>query len=234
MNNASNATNATLAGNARLTAKRPGKLHDVANMLKAVLGKWNDDKVPELAAALSYYMFFSMAPLLIISIAIAGLIFGQQTVQTNFIGQIQSLAGQDAANTVSGIIQSLDKPAASIPGAILGLIALIFGALGVFGEIKGALNFIWRVPPRPSGGFFKDILRTVREEFVLFSMVLVTGFLLLVSLLLNTILIGIANIIQAQIGDPLSAAATFWSVIDFILSFVLTTLLFAAIYKILP
>ncbi len=153
----------------------------ISGLLKTAYLEWSKDKAPRMGAALAYYTIFSLAPLLIIAVAIAGLAFGMQAARGEIAGQIQGLVGRDGAKAIEAMIQSAHKPARGVIGSMIGLFALFLGASGIFCEMQDALNSIWHVNPDTKTG----ILSLVKERFLSFGMVLGIGFLLLVSLLLS-------------------------------------------------
>jgi membrane protein len=196
-------------------------------LVKETFSEWQEDNVPLLAAALAYYTLFSLAPLLMIAIAIAGAFFGEEAAQRDIAGQIQGMVGKDGAEAIQAMIQNAHKPSAG--GAIatlFGVVTLVLGASGVFGQLQTALNTIWEVKPKPGQGL-KSFLKS---RFLSFAMVVVIGFLLLVSLVLSAILAGISNFF----GSVLPALTALGVVLNFALAFGVTTVLFAAIYKFLP
>src|SRR5688500_16274622 len=157
---------------------------EVLTMVKEAFADWNEDNAPRLGAALSYYTAFSLAPLLVISIAIAGLVFGHEAAQGQIVAQIQGLMGKVGAEAVQTMLEAARKPATSAWAAILGTITLLLGASGAFTELRAALNIVWEAPPKPSAGLWGMI----RERFLSFAAVLVLGFLLLISLVLSAAL----------------------------------------------
>lgn len=179
-----------------------------------------------MAAALAYYTIFSLAPLLIISIAIAGFIFGRDAARGAIVGQIQGLIGTESGRAVQAMLQSAQKPLHGILATIVGIAALLLGATGVFTEMQDALNTIWNAEQPAKSG----IWNMVRVRFLSFGLVLVIGFLLLVSLLLSTTLAAVSK----YVGGFVPAAAGLLHVVDFLISFVVITLLFATIFKVLP
>ena len=203
-------------------------------MLQTLIAKWYDDRILQQAAALSYFTIFSIAPLLIIVVAIAGLVLGHNAVQADVLTQVEALVGKDGAQLVTTMVNSLSQPAASIPAAILGFVALVLGAIGVFGQLKASLNQIWHAPIRQSAGPVKDLLDVARQVALLLLTVLVMGLLILMSLLIDAVLSSIGTFVNTHIGDPLLISAPLWSLVNLGISFTLTTLMFAAIYKILP
>jgi membrane protein len=196
-------------------------------LLKETFAEWNKDKASRLAAALSYYTIFSLAPLLIIAIAIAGFFFGEEAAKGEIIGQLQGLVGRDGAEVIQTAIENANR--AENDGSIASLISiavLLFGASGVFAELQDALNTVWEVEPKPELGI-GDFLR---KRFLSFAMILGIGFLLLVSLIISAVLAGINH----YTNSLLPGFDSLWQIVNFIVSFGVITLLFAMIYKFLP
>ena len=198
----------------------------ISALLKTAYLEWSKDKAPRMGAALAYYTIFSLAPLLIIAVAIAGLAFGMQAAQGEIAGQIQGLVGREGAKAIEAMIQSAHKPAHGVIGSMIGVFALFLGASGVFCEIQDALNCIWHVNPDRETG----IRCLIKARFLSFGMVLGIGFLLLVSLLLSALLAAVAK----YLGDMLPIPAVLFESLDFLLSLLSITVLFALIFKLLP
>jgi len=199
-------------------------------LAKQTFSEWNEDKAPQLAAALAYYTIFSIAPLLIIVIGIAGLVFGQEAVRGQIVGQIQGMVGQQGAELIQTMIQNASRPAAGVLATIIGFVTLLAGAAGVFSQMKSTLNQIWDVPPKQGPGGIKGILAAIKQQFISFTMVLGVGFLLLVSLVLSAGLQAAGKFL----GDRFGISSGIWEIVNFVVSFGVITLLFAAIYKVLP
>jgi len=199
----------------------------VVQLIKDTFSEWTEDKVPRLAAALAYYTAFALAPLLLIAIAVAGLVFGHEAA-TNQIGQqLSGLLGPSAAEAVNAMVQaSSANKGGGILASIIGVVTLLFASSGVFGELQDSLNTIWEVQPKPNQG----ILATLKQRFFSFAMVLGVGFLLLVSLVLSAALGALGGLVG---GDQANQSLV-WKAINFVVSFGVTTLLLALIYKILP
>lgn len=202
-------------------------LKTVWGLLKETFSEWNKDKASRLAAALAYYTVFSLAPLLIIVIAIAGSVFGEEAARGEIVGQIGGLVGPQGAEFIETAIENANKPNARSIASIISIVALLFGASGVFAELQDALNTVWEVQPKPGRGVF-NIIKT---RFLSFTMVLSVGFLLLVSLVLTTALAALVNYFGRLLPGGIDLL---WQLANFILSFVITTVLFALIYKVLP
>jgi membrane protein len=202
-------------------------LQDYLKLTKETVAEWSEDNVPLLAAALAYYTVFSLAPLLIIAIAIAGFFFGEEAARGEIIGQIQGFVGREGAEAIQAMIQNANRPGSGgTIATITGVIILLFGASGVFGQLQVALNTIWEVKPKPGNG----IKSFLQSRFLSFGMVLVIGFLLLVSLVLSAVLAAIAS----YFGSLVPGLVIVGQVVNFIISFGVITVLIAAIYKFLP
>ncbi len=201
-------------------------LGKVWGLLKQTWQEFNEDKVPRLGAALAYYTLFSLAPLLVIAIAIAGLVFGDEAARGQIVGTIGGLVGQQGAEAIQSMIQNASKPSTGILATIIGFVTLFLGASGVFGELQQTLNTIWEVTPKPT----KGIMGMLKTRIFSFTLVLGTGFLLLVSLVISAGL--------AALGKYMSGLVPgldfLWQIVNFVVSFGVTTLLFALIYKIVP
>ena len=195
-------------------------------LLSATYTKWAKDHAQSLGAALAFYAVFSLAPLLLIVIAIAGSVFGQEAAQGQIIGQIQGLVGEESANAIQSMIEEARKPAAGIIATVLAMVMLLLGATGVFAQLQEALNTIWSVEEKPGEGLWK----LLKDRFVSLMAVLGTGFLLLISLIISAGL----SAIGAALGNFLPVPGFLLQIINFFVSFAIVTLLFAMIYKLLP
>ena len=197
------------------------------NFLKDIAMQWLEDGPFQLAAALSYYTLFSLAPILIIAIAVAGLFFGREAATNQIVHTLQSLVGQESAKAIQEMIQNASsKPKTGIISTVLGIGVLIFGAGGVVGQLQSSLNRIWGVTSKPGRGIWSFMW----ERFVSLAMVLGVGFLLLVSLVITTIL----THLTLYIGSLIGGAAIIAYLLDLVVSFGFVTILFAMIYKFLP
>jgi membrane protein len=202
------------------------KLNAVVPLGKETFSDWSSDKAPRLAAALAYYTIFSIAPLLIVILAIAGLVFGQKAAQGQLTSQIQQLVGPASAQAIQEMLAHARHPTHSIVATVIGTITLVLGAGGVFGALQDALNTIWGVEPKPNAGF----MRMVKDRFLSFSMVLGLGFILMVSLVLSAGISAVAS----YFGGRLSGAPWLWEALNTVVSFGIFALLFAMMFKILP
>jgi len=196
-------------------------------LAKATWAEFNEDKVPRLGAALAYYTIFSLAPLLIIVIAVAGLVFGQAAAQEALLGQLRGLIGSQGADMILTMIDSTRRPAAGLFATVFGLGTLVLAAIGAFNQLHDALDTIWEVKPNPH----LRLVDKIRARLLSFSMVLVVGFLLMVSLAVSAGLSATGAFVSAQLPF---AAQWLVGVLNFAISFAVITLLFALMFKFLP
>ncbi len=195
-------------------------------ILSTTTQQWMEDKSPQLAAALAFYSLLSLGPLLLIAIAIAGAMFGTEAATGQIVGQIEGLLGKSGAEAVQSVIANSRKPSSNLMAAVIGVVTLLIGASGVFGQLQDSLNVIWKAPARP----VKTIWYTVKNRLLSFAMVLGVGFLLMISLLLSAILAAMGTYF---IGI-LPRFAPMLEVINNVVTLGVVTLLFAMIFKVLP
>jgi membrane protein len=199
------------------------KIADFFGIVKDAAAQWSEDNAPRLGAALAFYTAFSLAPLLLISIAIAGFIFGEEAARGQIIAQVQGLIGAEGGAVLQSMLVQSSQPDHGIIATLTGLFLLLFGAAALFGELQDSLNWIWKVRAKPG----HSLIRYFKNRFLSFTMVLGTAFLLLVSLIVSALLsaLGSMGIIEA---------GSFGQIINFAISFTVITLLFAMIYRFLP
>lgn len=201
-------------------------LKDFAFIAKDAALAWSADNASRLSASLAYYAIFSLAPLLVIAIAIVGLVFGEEAARDQIAGEMSGWVGPDAARTIQDAVAAMSSKSASTTALIIGFATLLLGASTFFGELKNALNLIWGVTIKPG----TPISTLIRDRILSFSMVLSIGFLLLVSLVISAAVAALSAWLAANL--PLPAAV--WKVLDFCLSVAVITALFAMIFKRLP
>jgi membrane protein len=195
-------------------------------LIKSAFTSWQADYAPSMGAALSYYTMFSIAPLLLIVISIAGLIFGEQAARGEIFDQIKGLIGDQGAQAVQGMLASVNKPGQGAATAGLGIVLLLIGATTVFGELQDDLDRIWDAPAREGSGLWK----LLRARILSFGMILGIAFLLLVSLVASAAIAALGH----WWGSWLGGWETLAHAINLVLSFALTTAVFALIYKVMP
>jgi membrane protein len=201
------------------------------DLLAETFNEWSRDNAPRLGAALAYYSVFSLAPLLIVVIGVAGLVFGRQAAEGQIVWQIQDLVGREGAETIQRMVQSARAPAKGILATLAGLITLIFGASLVVSELRSSLNLIWKAPEsQEDTGLIKGLVQIVRQRFFSFAMVLGIGFLLMISLVVNAVLAAVGQ--QFRYLLPLPEVTL--QGISLAIWFIVTAFLFALIYKALP
>jgi len=182
--------------------------------------EWFNDNAPRLGAAVAFYTLLSLAPVVVIAVAVAAVIYGQDAAQGLFASQIRGVAGPEAARTIQEIIRGAYKPRTGVIATLLGLATLAFGASSVFVELHDAMNTIWDVPLPLDRNNAATVVRLIKDRFYSFATVLGIGFLLLVSFVLNAAI--------AAMGIAVPRVATF------LMSYLVIAALFAALYRIVP
>jgi len=194
---------------------------------KQVIIEFSNDNVLKHSASLAYYTVFSLAPMVIIIVAVCGFLFSKEALQGEIYGQIKGLVGGNAATQIQDTIANIHLSKNTKLASTIGVIALIIGATGIFGEIQDSLNTIWGLKIKPKSG----IWRLVINRLLSFSLVLSLGFVLVVSLILNAVIMALGNRLNLLFPGILY---TFIPAIEAISSLIITTILFAAIFKVLP
>jgi membrane protein len=195
-------------------------------LITDTITSWNDHDASTQSAALAFYTMFSLAPLLVVVIALFGLAFGAEAVRGEILTEFQDWMGKDAAGLVQSILRTAAEPRTNRLAGLLGILILIFGASGVFVQLQQSLNRVWGVVPKP-GAAIKSLLR---KRLLSFAVVLGIGFLLVVSLLLSTALTALGDYLERRYRLPVGVL----HVANILASFILITLLFALIYRLLP
>ena len=209
-------------------AKQRNFFGNAFDLLKQTFNEWLQDKAPQLGAALAYYTVFSLAPLILVLLAIVGMIFRDDPRGTwdRITQQMSYFLDQSAVQVVQNIAQKASQPGKSTIATIIGVALAIFGASGVFGQLQDALNTIWGVKAKPGGGIWAFL----RARFLSFAMVAGVCFLLLVSLAIEALLKGFSHYIQSALPGGMVIALTVYLIFDF----AVVVLLFAMIFKFLP
>ena len=203
-----------------------GNWRDLPGMLKEAFTDWKDDKAPRLGAALAYYTIFSLAPLLLIAVAIAGLAFGREAAQGRIVDEVGGLLGETGGKAIEEMVRSASKPSEGVLATITGLVALLFGASGAFNELRQAMNTVWEVPEREGGG----LKGLIKDRLLSFAMVVFIGFLLLVSLLASAALSAMGELMGGFMTEKLHLL----QIVNTVVSLGVVTVLFAMIFKFLP
>ncbi len=201
-------------------------LRNAARLFKSAATEWSNDKAPRLGASLSYYTIFSLAPVLLLVIAVAGMVLGNQAAQGKIVDQLSGLLGMDAAKAIQTMLEKSSHHKGGILATAIGFVTLIVGATGVMIELQDALNTVWKVVAKPGRG----IRGIVRDRLLSFGIVLGFGFLLLVSLVLSAAV----AVVDSWIGSFMPARVILGYVLSYGLSLGLVALVLAAIFKVLP
>jgi membrane protein len=196
-------------------------------LLRTVAVDWWEDNTLRMSASLAYYTIFSLAPVLIIAVALASVVFGEEAAVNRVVQEIGWLVGPEGGKAAQDILHSFAGIGASPGAALLGIATILFGATVVFVDLQAALNRIWDVEPRPGTSFVRSLVRT---RVLGFALALSVGFLLLVSLLVDAAL----TAAQAYLEGRLPIHADFWRTVNVVVSILTMTALFMAIYRVLP
>lgn len=201
------------------------RLRSIGALLRETVTQWSDDQAMRLAASLALYTVLSVAPLLVVSISVAGLVLGEEAARGQISREIGGVVGPQAGSAIEALVANARTPSAGIIGSIVGIAVLLFGASGVFGELQSALNQIWNVKPKPGRG----IRGVLRDRFFSFSMVMGVAFLLLVSLVVSATLALLAERFSWVVPWP-----ALWQALNYVVALGVTALLFSLTFKVVP
>ena len=201
-------------------------LPKIGRLLKETFKEWQQDKASRIAAALAYYTVFSISPLLVIAIAIAGAFFGQETAQQQISEQLTGLVGEDGIKPILMALDNISQPKIRGLASLISIGVLILGASGIFAQLQDALNTVWKVTPHPGQG----ILPFLRKRLSSFLMVLAIGILLILSMILSTLVTAVSK----YRVDLIPGSQILWENLDFVVSLGLMTFLFGLMFKYVP
>jgi membrane protein len=200
-------------------------MKSVVPLVKDTIKEWQNDDATRLAASLSVYTMLSLAPLLVIAVSIAGLVFGADAARGRISEQISAVVGTEAGKAIEGMIANARSPEKGVLSTVIGVVVLLFGASGVFGELQTALNRMWEVKPKPGRG----IRGFIRDRFFSFSMVMGVAFLLLVSLVVSAAVVAATSYFSHIVPLP-----ALWHILNLLVGLSITTLVFALTFKTVP
>jgi membrane protein len=203
-----------------------GPLREWVSLAKATIYSWLDDRAPTMGAAIAFYTMFSLAPMLVIVVAVAGFVFGREAAEGALFGELARLVGPESAGAVQAMLRSASSTRSGIIATMVGIGTLIATATAVFSELQAALNLIWKV--RATGGL--GVVRFLKSRFLSLCVILVIGCLLLVSLLVGTAL----TVFGGYLDRTLPNFSIILYLVHHLLSFGFTTVFFGVIFKILP
>lgn len=212
--------------------RRPFSLfrwRDIKTLLGETSSAWTRHNAPRLGAALAFYTMFSLTPLILIVVSIAGMVFGRKAAEGQIVWQVRHLVGATGANAILAILQGATDTAHGVLASIIGFGTLLIGASAMFVELRDAMNTIWEVPAAEGSGL-ADLFHIVKERLFSFSLILAIGFLLLTSLLINAGLAAFSRYSSAAIPLP----EVVLQLLNDLISFAVLTGLFAAIFKVIP
>lgn len=199
------------------------------SLFVGAFNSWSDHNAPRLGASLAFYSLLSLAPLLLLSVSIVGLVFGHDAARQQTVTQVQQLVGPAAGKALSAFIQGSKSTSGGVIATIFGIITLLFSASGVVIELRDALNLIWGTPTATTTGFGK-IKAFAKDRLLSFAFVGAIGFLLIVSLVVSAWITALGSV--AKVFGPVESV--FMHIVSFSLAFIIIAVLFAAIYKVMP
>jgi membrane protein len=202
-----------------------GRLNIMWELVRKTFYEWDNDDAAQLAAAIAYYTIFSIPPLLIIALAIAGYFFNADTARNQLIAQLGGFIGPQTADFVKSLLENSTKSPSSLVASIVSIVVLLAGASGIFLQVQVALNTIWDVPKKQTRG----LMKILKNRLLSFLMVLAIGFLLLFFLILSTIISGLMGYLNWSIQNMLVP-----EVINFLVLFVMITICVAMLYRVIP
>jgi len=205
-------------------------MNELISIVKLTLANWQQDRGPRMGAALAYYMALSLAPMVVIILAVTGLAFGAKAAQGRLLGQIQGLVGKEGAVVIQSMIEGPHRSSSGIGGTVFGLATLFFGGTAMVSELRDALNTIWRVPEDSVSSRTRTFVNLVTERLLSFACLLGVGLFLLLSLIVNTWVSAAGTYFRWLVTPPLRIVQT----VEWVIFFVLITALFAFIFKVLP
>ncbi len=203
------------------------KIKSAYHYIKQVFTEFIEDDILKYSASLAYYTIFSIAPVLIVIISICGAIFGKQAIQNQLYGQINELVGTKAAIQIQDTIANIHLTGNNIFATIVGIIILLVGATGIFGEVQDSLNKIWGLRIKARKTWWKLII----NRLLSFSIIICIGFVMMVSLVLNALISAFGNFLSRYFSE---FSVIFLQITDSVLTFIITTFLFSLMFKILP
>jgi membrane protein len=204
-------------------------LKEFTLLIRVTVQNWQTDRAPRLGAALAYYMALSLAPILVILLAVSSFVFGASAAEGRMVSQIQGLVGGQGANVIQALLKG-HRPSSGITATLLGLVTLFFSATAVVSELRDALNMIWKVPEDTTCSQVRSMVNVVKERLLSFALVLGAGFFLLASLILNVCISAAGQYLNSVAVPPRGLIQT----TDWVVSFAVITVLFAFIFKVLP
>jgi membrane protein len=210
--------------------RRRFPLQEVTPLIGETIRNWRRDRAPRMGAALAYYITLSLAPTVVIVLAVAGLAFGAKTAQGRLVWQTRGLVGQEGAEVIQSLIDGTHAPHSGILATLVGLATLFLGGTAAVTELRDALNTIWQVADDAHASHARNIFNLIKERFQAFALVLVAGLVLLLSVILHAWL----STAITYLGLAGTASPPLIHCFDWLASFALMTLLFASIFKLLP
>jgi membrane protein len=202
---------------------------EIVPLGRVAIQNWLNDKAPRMGAALAYYIALSLAPTVLIVLSVVGF-FGAQSAEGRLVSQVQRLVGSEGARPIQTMIEGARQSSRGLAATVLGLVTVFFASTAVVSELRDAMNTIWRVPEDTTSSTARSIFNLVKERLLSFALVLAFGLFLVVSLIVNAGIVAAGKYLNLGESPPVILAQA----IDWVVSFVVITILFAFIFKVLP
>jgi membrane protein len=209
---------------------QPIPLREIAPLSKVAFQNWISDRAPRMGAALAYYIALSLAPSVLILLAIAGWALGAQAAEGRLVSQLQGFVGYEGAKAIQTMIEGASRPSRGIAATVFALVTVFFAASAVVSELRDAMNTIWRVPEDTTSSAVRSIFNVVKDRLLSFVLVLASGLFLAVSLIVNAWIFAAGKYLNSGTAPPEALVQA----TDWVVSFVVVTVLFAFIFKVLP
>ena len=203
---------------------------EIVSLSKVAIQNWQRDKAPRMGAALAYYIALSLAPTVLIVLAIIGFAFGAQSAEHRLVSQIQGWVGYEGAKPIQTMIEGARQSSKGLAATVLALVTVFFASTAVVSELRDAMNTIWRVPEETTSSAARSIFNLVKERLLSFALVLASGLFLVVSLIMNAGIVAAGKYLNLGEAPPVILAQA----IDWVVSFVVITIVLAVIFKVLP
>ena len=203
---------------------------EIVPLSRVAIQNWQNDRAPRMGAALAYYIALSLAPTVLILLAIVGFAFGAQAAEGRLVSQIQGLVGYEGAKAIQTMIEGARQSSRGIAATVLGLVTVFFASSAVVSELRDAMNTIWRVPEETASSTARSIFNLVKDRLLSFALVLASGLFLVISLIVNAGIFAAGKYFNSGEAPPVTLVQT----TDWVVSFVVITVLFAFIFKVLP
>jgi membrane protein len=206
------------------------RFQQIAPLFTTAFQNWQNDRAPRMGAALAYYIALSLAPTVLILVAVVGLLFGAQAAEGRLVAEIQNYVGYEGAVAIQTMVKGARSPSGGVVATVIGLVTVLFAASAVVSELRDAMNTIWKVPDDDGASTERSIVNLIKDRLLSFALVLASGIFLVASLVVNALILAAGKYLDSGVA----AVPRLVQTTDWIVSFAAITALFAFIFKALP